>query len=263
MMEGRWRVTVWGVRGAFPQLDGATQDFGGNTTCLSVETGGGTVILDAGSGLSALGASWKGKRLDILLTHLHLNHVMGLFSFPPVFDPGVAIHLYGRIGFRQALETLIGPPYWPVGFRDFPAAITFHELHPGEAFVAGGVKIDTMEGRHPNGCLYYRLRGADRSLVYALDCALDESLFPALAAFSKGTNLLIWDANFVTDDLHPGWGHSTWEQGLALGRAAGVKEVLMTHYDRTYSSGFLSRQEVLAQQDVKCRFAREGMVIAI
>jgi len=263
-MEQAWRVTVWGVRGAFPRLDPDNRDFGGNTSCLSVETGGAAVVLDAGSGLSALGASWKGGRLDILLTHLHLDHVMGFFSFPVVFNPNAEIHIYGRAGFRQELETLLDPPFWPVGFRNFPAAISFHELRPGEAFHVGDVEIDTMEGRHPNGALYYRLRGAGRSLVYALDCELDEGLFPELAAFARGASLLVWDANFVAGDLQPGWGHSTWEQGIVLGRAAGVKEILMTHYDRSYPSSFLFQQEALARQrDLKCRFAREGMVIEL
>jgi len=264
-MEQAWRVTVWGVRGAFPRLDRDNQDFGGHTSCLSVETGSGMVVLDAGSGLSALGASWQGKRLDILLTHLHLDHVMGLFSFPPVFSPDAEVHFYGRAGFRQALEALLAPPYWPVGFRDFPAAIAFHELRPGGAFDVGDVHIDTMEGRHPNGCLYYRLRGAGRRLVYALDCELDEGFSPALADFARDAGLLVWDANFVSGDLRPGWGHSTWEQGLALGRAAGVKEVLMTHYDRNYPAGFLAQQEALARgrDIVKCRFAREGMVLTL
>jgi len=229
-----------------------------------VETGGGTVVLDAGSGLSELGRSWKGGRLDILLTHLHLDHIMGLVSFPPVFDPGAELHFYGRTGFAQALDTLLSPPFWPVGFRDFPAAVRFHELSPGASFRLGDVEAGTLEGSHPNGALYYRLRGEGRSLVYALDCELNEDIAPRLTDFARGADLLIWDANYAGADQHPGWGHSTWEQGLELGRRAGVGRVLMTHFDRGYTGEFLSRQEALARErDGACLFAREGMIIAL
>jgi len=263
-MAHTWRVTVWGVRGAFPQLGSAAGDFGGNTSCVSVETGGGTVVLDAGSGLSELARTWKGGRLDILLTHLHLDHIMGIVSFPPVFDPKAELHFYGPAGFRQALDTLLSPPFWPVGFRDFRANIQFHELTPGGAFRLGDVQADTLEGSHPNGALYYRLRGEGRSLVYALDCELNGDFAPRLTDFVRGADLLIWDANFVESDPHPGWGHSTWEQGLALGRQAGVGRLLMTHYDRGYTGDFLSRQEALARErDGTCLFAREGMVLVL
>jgi len=263
-MAHTWRVTVWGVRGAFPQLGPAAGDFGGNTSCVSVETGDGTVVLDAGSGLSELARSWTGGRLNILLTHLHLDHIIGLVSFPPMFDPKAELHFYGRTGFPQSLNTLLSPPFWPVGFRDFRASVQFHELAPGGGFRLGSVQVDTLEGSHPNGAIYYRLRGEGRSLVYALDCELTGEITPRLTGFARGADLLIWDANFVESDRRPGWGHSTWEQGLALGRQAGVGQVLMTHYDRSYTGAFLSRQEELAKaQDNSCLFAREGMVIVL
>ena len=83
-----------------------------------------------------------------------------------------------------------------------------------------------------------------------------------LEEFALDNALPIWDANFTQADKRPGWGHSTWEEGLALGRAAGAGRILMTHYSRDYTDAFLREQERLAQeQDGACLFAREGMVI--
>ncbi len=258
-MERNWSLCPYGVRGAFPVTAPEMLDYGGNTSCYLAETGGEAVILDAGSGLAALGRVWRKCRADILITHLHLDHVMGLFSFPLLFDPQAEVVLYGRPGFRTALEALIRAPYWPVGFADFPAKVVFQEVSPGERFQIGGITVDTLEGNHPNDCLYYRLEAAGSRLVYALDCELTEAFAPKLAAFARGADLLVWDANFVSADLRPGWGHSTWEQGLAFAKQAGVRKVLLTHYDRDYSSSFLEEQETLAQAVFPdCAFAREG-----
>ena len=272
-MSQEWRLTVWGVRGSAPRSAPDCLEFGGCTTCLSLECEEELVILDAGSGLSSMGQGFihkkQFKRLHILLSHLHLDHILGLPCFPPFFDPEMEIHLYGSKGFRQNLELLMAPPYWPVGFHDFKARVTFHELNPGDGFSLEILKGEflkgyTMQGNHPGGSLLYRLEAAGKSLTYALDCEMDEKTFHQLAEFSRGTCLLIWDAGFSPEHLRPGWGHSTWQQGIALRLAAQAKMALMMHYDWSYSDTFLRCQEQKArQQDPASRFAKEGMVITL
>ncbi len=85
-----------------------------------------------------------------------------------------------------------------------------------------------------------------------------------MPSFARNSSLLIWNANFTKADNHPGWGQSAWEEGLALGRAAGAERILMTHYARDYQDAFLQEQERLAQQEYgACIFTWEGMVIAL
>lgn len=266
-MDENWQITVWGVRGSFPAPSPDCMEYGGNTVCTALEHEGHTVILDAGTGLARLGRSLAGrtdvKRLDILLSHFHMDHILGLFSFPPFFNPDMDIHLYGAPGLEQYLERLIGPPFWPLGIGTFPARPVLHEIPAGTDFALDGLSVTTMPGNHPGGSLLYRLEGEGRTLTYALDCETDETAFSALAGFARGSDLLIWDASFTRSDLRPGWGHSTWEQGLELGRAAGVGQVLMTHYSLDYTDEFLRRQEKQAGRDGLCRFAKEGLVIAL
>lgn len=273
-MQTDWNITIWGVRGSAPQTAAEQAGFGGNTTCISVDCGDELAVLDGGSGLSALGRSLasagSGQRIHLLFSHLHLDHVMGLFSFPPFYDPEAELHLYGGTGFEKQLRLLLGPPFWPVGFPDFPARLSFHELQAGDSFSLEHLHIHTMAGNHPGGSLLYRLESgqahtdAKKSLTYALDCEADDPTFRTLTEFSHGTDLLIWDACFVSEDLRPGWGHSTWEQGIRLRKAAGAKTVLMTHYGQNYSDSFLKQQEKKAAGiDPACRFAKEGMVITL
>jgi len=257
-----WHIKVWGVRGSAPKPELEYLQYGGNTSCISLERGGEVAILDAGSGLSSLARGLAGqepRRLDLFISHPHFDHVMGLFSFPPLLDPDMELHLYGGAGLRESLETLIDPPYWPLGLRDCQARLTFHELRPGERFQMGGLSGITTAGNHPGGSLLCRLEADGKRLVYALDCELDEEVSARLTEFSRGADLLIWDACFTQLDKRPGWGHSTWEEGLALCRKAGAKRVLMTHYSQEHPDQFLREQERRAQQaGGACIFAREG-----
>lgn len=267
MKHEQWRVTVWGVRGSAPRPSPDCMEYGGNTVCTTLEQSGHMTVLDAGTGLASLGRELSGrtdiKRLDILLSHLHIDHVLGLLSFQPLFDPELEIRFYGGAGLERYLQTLIAPPFWPLRLEDFPARLSFHEIAPGDRFRLDGLSVSTLAGNHPGGSILYRLDGAGKCLTCALDCEADGTLFPALAGFASGSDLLIWDANFTRSDLRPGWGHSTWEHGAELGRAAGVGQVLMTHYGWEYADDFLRRQETLAGAAGICRFAKEGMVIKL
>ena len=264
------------MRGAIPMPEADYLEYGGHTSCISADFGGRLVILDAGSGLTGLGLRMRRegrKRADILLSHLHIDHVSGLFGFPLLFDPEAQIHLYGRQGAGKHLSALAGTPYWPLGFSDVPAQVEIHEIKAGEHFfLAGeekepdGIKVRTLPGKHPGESILYRLEAEGRSIIHALDCEMDEEMFRRLQSFAEDGDLLIWDANFTEEDrkIHPGWGHSSWEQGLWLARDSKVKMVLMTHFSREYTDECLRQQQKLAEgEDQICRFAKEGMVIRL
>ena len=268
-MGESWRMTVWGVRGSNPTPEADFLGYGGNTSCFSVDCGGTLAVFDAGSGLTGLGEYMARpggpRRADIFLSHLHLDHVQGLVSFRPFFFPSKEVHLYGRPGLRESLERLLSPPWWPVGLANFSAEVQVHEMCPGGAVsLPGGERAEAMEGRHPDGCFYYRLEGGGKRVVYALDCEPDGEMARQLADFARGADLLVWDANFVEQDLKPGWGHSTWRQGLDIARGAGIKRVLMAHYAGSYDDRFLRGQEALAREaSGSVYFAREGLVMEL
>lgn len=272
-MEPNWTVTVWGTRGAVPMASPDFQEFGGSTSCVSVDCGGELVVFDAGSGIVGLGTQlvrMGGKRkIHLFLSHLHLDHILGLMSFQPLYNPSAEVHLYGeRLGGQGIMDRLgrvQASPFWPVGPEVFTARFCAHDIGPGQRVILGeGLHVDTLRGDHPNLSLLYRLEGGGRRLVYGLDCELGEGMEERLEEFARESGLLIWDANFIPGELKPGWGHSTWAQGAALGRRAGVRTVLMTHYSHWYNDAVLGEQERLAlAADPAVRFARERMEIAL
>ncbi len=268
-MERNWVVTVWGVRGAVPRAEADFKEYGGNTSCICADCGGELVVFDAGSGIVRLGEALarqdRPKRVHILISHMHLDHILGLPGFSLLHDRKAEIHLYGEaregVSFRSQLERFLGPPYWPLGLKDFRAGIAVHEIGPDERFSpVDGLTVSTLRGNHPNQSLLYRLDGMGKSVVYALDCEMNPSMESRLARFAQNCSLLIWDANFIQADLKPGWGHSTWEQGAALREAANAKMALMIHFSHTYTDQFLQEQERLARnRDTALCFAKEGM----
>lgn len=264
-------VSIFGVRGAFPVLDDAFCEFGGNTACVAVDCGEDLIVLDAGSGIvrlgAALAANRRFQRIHILLGHLHLDHIQGLMGFEPLFKADADIHIYGEgrgsETFRKRLDGVFGPPYWPIGLGNVASHPKVHEIGPGMSFtLSGRIAVRTLRGCHPNGALVYRIGDEASSIVYTLDCELTQGLVSPLVEFARGCRLLIWDANFADQEPRPGWGHSTWIQGIELSKAAGARQVLMTHYDRNHTDDYLREQERNARRtDENCLFAREGMVL--
>lgn len=270
-MEQKWTVTVWGTRGAVAMASADFLEFGGNTSCIAVNCGGELVVFDAGTGIAGLGSSLarKGgpKKLHLFISHLHLDHIIGLTGFQTLYDPDAEIHIYGEgqdgLSILDRIGRVLNPPYWPVGPGDFQARITAHDLAPGQHLsLTEGLSVDTLRSNHPNLSLIYRLGGMGKRLVYTLDCEMGGGIEDRLAEFSKNCDLLIWDANFLPGELKPGWGHSTWEQGAAFGKRAGAKTVLMTHFSHWYNDSVLREQERLAAGGT-VRFARERMELAL
>lgn len=284
-MDETWSVEVWGVRGSSPAIGKDFLEYGGNTSCILVNCGKETVVFDAGSGLLELGKAMQQrgvKKAHIFLSHLHIDHICGLFGFPLFLDAKAEIHVYGKggegIGLKKWLTTLLGRPCWPLGPSDFLAHLEIHEIAPGDSFKLVNEKepkvtVHALAGNHPGGSVLYRVENGEKSVIYGLDCEMNEKMIGELQEFSAGTNLLIWDANFTDEDLVRcrGWGHSSWRQGLDLGRKASVKTVLMTHYCKEYIDTFIKEQQKLAAKASEmegnpegfCCFAKEGMVICL
>jgi phosphoribosyl 1,2-cyclic phosphodiesterase len=130
-MKGR----LWGRRGTLAVPGPETERFGGNTSCVEVRGGDGTLlVLDAGTGIRRLGAALGGhapRRVHVLLTHLHMDHIQGLGFFAVLFDPQVETHLWGPAretqDLRDRLARYLSPPLFPVHLRELPN-VTLHEV---------------------------------------------------------------------------------------------------------------------------------------
>lgn len=257
------RLTVLGMRGSVP-VEGANFTWGGATSCFCVRTATEEIYLDAGSGIVKSRPS-ADTRLTVLLTHLHLDHVLGLPFFPGLYDRGRHIDIYAfpHSGFtpEAALDRLISPPFWPCGIHDYPARVAIHDLAVSatpDKLQLGDVKIDMREGFHPGGATMYRLTCGGKSLVYATDFEHSPTACAALAEFAAGCDLLLYDAQYTETEYekYKGYGHSTAAEGVKVARRAAAKKLLLVHHapNRT--------DEELEQMTTAVRGAEPDVVVA-
>lgn len=254
---------VCGARGSFIAGGGEYDMFGRDTSCFALQAGSHGVIVDCGTGLRQAEAIVGGcKRIDVLFTHFHYDHVLGLFCAPWLLRRGQSVHLWGyapESSVREVLHALAAPPYWPVPLPLDRCRI--HDIRPGDTFLLGeDASACAMAANHPNHGLLYRVTAGEKSVVFAFDHehgALDREL----TVFASQCDLLVYDGMFTAAECaqHVGWGHSSYEHGLHLMETAQAKRLLITHHATNRTDAALMHMEQDAQsRSPYCTFAKEG-----
>jgi phosphoribosyl 1,2-cyclic phosphodiesterase len=239
-------LRFWGVRGSIPSPGADTAVVGGNTSCVEVRGGGTRLILDAGSGIRALGdelvARKEHQRVHLFFSHVHWDHVMGLPFFTPLYVPGVEILVgAGPSGtpLREVLKRQMSAPMFPVDFDKVGARVTTTELPTTGAVEIGALRVDIAELHHPDPVLAFRVSYGGRSVVYATDTEHREgSIDQTLVELTRGADVLVYDAQYTPEEYagevgpsRRGWGHSTFAAGAEVARAARVKTLALFHHD--------------------------------
>lgn len=249
------KVTLWGTRGSLAAPGPETVRYGGNTACVAVQGADESLlILDAGTGIRRLGGTVgpEVRRIDLLLTHLHMDHIQGLGFFQPLDQPDREVHIWGppstTLDLRTRLSRYLSPPLFPVRLRELPCRLTLHDV-PLERFTIGRFEVAANLVCHPGSTVGYRISEDGVALAYVPDheLALGASNFPELPDWTSGfelaagVDLLIHDAQYTEAEYRQrvGWGHSTIDQTLRFAAEAGAKRLLTFHHDPGHSDAML------------------------
>lgn len=269
------RVKLWGVRGSVPVPGHAAARYGGNTSCVQVTAGDGSqLVLDAGTGIRELGTEMAGRyrRLHLLLTHLHLDHIQGLMFFAPFFDPEVEITIWGPPAagraLRKRLARYISSPLSPIEIGELPARVTFRDV-PAEPWRIGDVEVEASLVAHRGTTLGYRLSEHGTSLCYLPDHepALGQDLSAGPTAWMSGhglahdASLLIHDCQYTEREYpaHRGWGHSSLPDALAFAQRCEARRVLLVHHDPGHDDNVLDAVDREASARwAQAQLGREG-----
>jgi phosphoribosyl 1,2-cyclic phosphodiesterase len=276
------RATFWGTRGSLASAGPETARYGGDTACVEVSADDGAVlVLDAGSGIRRLGLRLMGAtRIDVLLTHLHMDHIQGLGFFGPLFGSGASdVHLWGppasSAGLAQRLGRYLSPPLFPVRVRDIPSLV-LHDA-PFEPTAIGPFTVTSAPVVHPGTTLGYRVEADGRSLAYlpdhevALGCRSFAwtGRWTSGCGLAAGVDLLIHDAQYTTEEYgtRVGWGHSTVAHAIRLAELAGARTLAPFHHDPAHDDDELDALFASAAADLpdgaRLEPARQGLSIAI
>ena len=267
------KITFWGVRGSFPTPDKDKMNVGGHTSCVSLETEENIVIMDMGTGMKNLGDkiisnSNSPKTIDIIMSHLPLDHLIGFPMFAPFFNENFEINIYCNtldIDLKEILNQLLNPIFWPISINDFKAKINFINLEENEFKISDKINIKTQVHYHPNDAYGYRISSNNKVISYVTDCEYKNDIPEKnLENFVNESDLLIHDSHFTPEDLpsHKGWGHCSWMQAIDLTMKSKSKQLALFHHNPNYTDTQIDEIEQKAKKVFKNTFAaRQGLVI--
>ena len=248
---------ICGCRGSFPVSGIRYSEFGGETSCYVLKKDNYAIVIDCGTGLrNAEGILKDCTKIDILLTHVHYDHVLGLL-FPP-FPRKAEIHLYGHLGGWNGKNTIsyfIGQPYWPY---------QMDEWHSTDVILGQEIELDYSVGAtffradHPDSGCVIRLNVGSRKICIFADCETTDDLSPRIAMDS---DLLLYDGMYDRRDKtdHTGYGHSTWQDGVEYGIKENAKKLIITHHNHNYGDyTLLSAEKEARRISPTASFARAG-----
>ena len=304
------KLKIWGVRGGIPTPGPQTVKYGGNTPCLELEFRDvqRRIIIDAGSGIRQLGNHLIQHKIDknpiiadLFLTHTHLDHILGLPFFGPVYLPDTSLKIYGPVTCEEEpLELVIGTQlsyrYFPVRQAELAARIEYLNLQEGHFDLGDGITLVTKYLNHPLLCLGYRFEHRGKSICTAYDTepfynvfitdttdsSYDEFMAKEgeLAAqiensriedFIRGADILIYDAQYLQDEyeaIRTGWGHASIEHAIETARRSQIDKLVLFHHDPMRTDAEiddLTDRFCHPKQtaDTQVFFAREGMVLYV
>lgn len=304
------KLKFWGVRGSIPSPGSDTVKYGGNTLCLELRFRDSErlIIVDAGSGMRALGDSMISQnsqngqmKAEIFLTHTHLDHILGLPFFAPIYNPRTKLKIYGPVTCEEdPLKEVIGGQfsyrYFPVRENELEATIEYIDLKEGSYDLGDGIQLTAKYLNHPLLSLGYRMEYGGKIFCTAYDTEPFYNVFstdPADPSYDKllasegemaareenrrmeeffnGADLLVHDGQYTMAEYESGkkgWGHSPIEYIIDAARRASVKRLAICHHDPLRSD---SQIDALSETycsraftgNMEIFFAREGMQVEI
>jgi phosphoribosyl 1,2-cyclic phosphodiesterase len=267
------RVRVWGCRGSIAAPGPDTIRYGGNTSCVEVRLEDGTLLmLDAGTGARPLGIELMRHppiRINLLLTHLHVDHLEGLGAFAPIWSERTELHIYGPsspvTSLARRIARYFSPPLFPVHLNDVPATVVFHDA-PNRPLALAGATVSSQPILHPGPTVGYRIEEAGHVLTYLTDHepAFGADLTTVSPEWISGHDLAV-DADVLLHDCQyteveyldrVGWGHSSTAHLAAFAASARVDRVMMFHHDPMHADDDLDAMAVRVRD---LRGARAGI----
>jgi len=282
------QIFLGGVRGTTPRAAPRFTEFGGHTTCLLCTGAAGELLmLDAGSGVQEVNPLLReadSRELLVLMTHLHLDHLMGLPTLGPLYESDWQVEIVAADQRTSTLSDDVArittPPLWPIPLDQMGAHIKLREIPPAELKPGsrmlrwGGLEIAGTTVPHPNGCLAWRIDepSTGTAFVFATDTewsaadATQRENLVALCRDPQPADLLIMDGQFTAEQLprFSGWGHSSPAEGIDVAQAAGVKRLLVTHHAPDSNDDQLLAMEAdLRRLSPDAALARQGETIVL
>ncbi len=258
---------ILGARGSIPVSGKNFVEFGGGTACSYIASGDKLIVFDCGSGIMNMEeAAWQGKEILILISHCHIDHLLGFTMSKLFFTEGVKIRVMAPAyagNVKEALGDLLKEPLWPVGMSVFKADVSF-EVMPDEGIEVSmdgddepDIFITHRKIYHPGGACAYKVEIINRAfeksvnfgevtedmseeiedflkyvLIYATDWEASLDDLDGFIEFTKGCDILVIDGQYTDIDraLYNGYGHNSMREAAEIGRKVRADRTVIFHH---------------------------------
>jgi phosphoribosyl 1,2-cyclic phosphodiesterase len=251
------KLTLWGTRGSLASPGPDTVRYGGNTCCAEVRNDAGSLlVIDAGTGIRRLQTTLPDgvKRVDVLLTHLHMDHIQGLGFFDALYNPDLEVHMWGPASARRDLSKrltrYLSPPLFPVRLRDLDCELVMHDVRKDNIEIPG-FTVSAARVNHPGLTIGYRIEADGRKLAHLSD---HEPMLTPTAfeqgpdwisgySLAEGVDVLVHDSQYTAAEYETrvGWGHSTIEHAARFAAKVGAKKWVPFHHDPSHDDAMLDK----------------------
>jgi phosphoribosyl 1,2-cyclic phosphodiesterase len=222
--------------------------YGGHSPCVELECGGEEYfVCDMGSGARPFGAhvlarqAGKPATVNVFMSHVHWDHIMGFPFFGPAYVPGTHIRIHGcHDVLEQAFRLQQAPPCFPVEFSQLAADIEFVKLTPGRTHAVAGVQVTPAQQMHSGESFGYRFERGGKAVVYTTDSEHkleNRAQTERFVRFFHEADVVIFDAMYSLADaisVKADWGHSSNIIGVELCQMARARHLVLFHHEPAY-----------------------------
>ena len=257
-VSGKPMLYICGCRGSYPVSGVRFAKFGGETSCYVIKVNHHAVVIDCGTGFLNAGPLLSDcTKIDVLLTHMHYDHCIGLLNWS-VFPAGVTPTFYGNFDKwygNKTISELFRPPFWPVDLSNGELVSVPERDEMVMLSMQERIGVRFFDSMHPNNTKLLVVEVGGKRVCIMCDCEHAEAI---PIKYLKGADYLIYDGMYddAEYEKHIGWGHSTWQEGVRLAQKAGVDQLIISHHDAK------SSDVVLLEREEKARLMKRSVAFA-
>ncbi len=273
------KVIFYGVRGSIPRSGKDFVEYGGNTSCIAIETEDFLFLFDAGTGIVNINYDEFGRKpIHLFFTHYHYDHIIGFPFFIPFFmRKKVEIRIYGprfkKLSPKKIVDLFMNKRFIPYTIKDFkniPQGFSEIKNQKPLSFDGNIKVIPHYFLEHPiDGVFVYEFIKDGKKIIIATDIETKKSNEKRLIDISMGSELLIMDSHFTDKDYQKlvragkEYGHSTFTKSQKIAKKANVKKLFFYHYNPSYTDNLLKKIEDECVVFENAEFSKEGLRIEL
>lgn len=266
-----YSLKIWGSRGSVAQTSDTKRKFGLNTTCISIETPDNIILIDGGTGIASFDTylyenKLTHKKISILLTHYHYDHILGLPFTKFLYDKNVKYEIYGpkftMENASQILKKIVCRPFFPLDLKDVENAKILN-LDNSIENKFNGIKIKTITLNHKDNAIGYKFIFPNKEICIITDYEYNtDNNKDELMSFIRNSDILIMDTYFTNEDYIENWGHSTIENCVELTNKLNIRQGMPFHHNINYTDDFLINMEKeIQKKSPNIIFTRDGYTL--